>query len=88
MDTQYALYGLRGVVKVNKRAEEILQNWYAGVKDKRENKKIFAVPFTPQDVCSFVFSHHPWTPGGLICLYHTLVHEFGKAQVNAVIASS
>jgi transcriptional regulator with XRE-family HTH domain len=87
VDTQYALYGLRGMVKVNKSAEEILQNWHAGVKDKRENSKIFAVPFTPQEVCSFVFSHEPFAPGGLVCLYHALVHEFGREQVNSAISS-
>ena len=85
VDTHYALYGLRGMVKVNKTAEDILRNWRAGVKDKMENKKIFAVPFTPQDVCSFVFSHEPFA--GLICLYHALVHEFGREEVNSVISS-
>jgi hypothetical protein len=87
VDTHYALYGLRGMVKANKGAEEILRNWDAGVKDKMENKKIFAVPFTPEEVCSFVFSHEPFSPGGLICLYHALVHEFGREQVNSVISS-
>jgi hypothetical protein len=86
VDTHYALYGLRGMVKVKKSAEEILRNWHAGVKDKVENKKIFAVPFTPEEVCSFVFSHEPWA-GGLVCLYHTLVHEFGREQVNTAISS-
>ena len=87
VDTHYALYGLRGMVKVKKSAEEILRNWHAGVKDKRENSKIFTIPFTPEEVCSFVFSHKLFAPGGLVCLYHTLVHEFGREQVNATIAS-
>ena len=87
VDTHYALYGLRGLVKVNKSSSEILKRWQAGVKDKRENSKIFAVPFTPQDVCSFVFSHEPFTPGGLVCVYHAMVHEFGREEVNKVIAS-
>jgi DNA-binding Xre family transcriptional regulator len=87
VDTHYALYGLRGLVKVNKSSSEILQRWQAGVKDKRENSKIFAIPFTPQDVCSFVFSHEPFTPGGLVCVYHIMVHEFGREEVNKVIAS-
>lgn len=87
VDTHYALYGLRGMVKIKKSAEEILRNWHAGVKDKMENKKIFAVPFTPEEVCSFVFSHEPFSPGGLVCLYHALVHEFGREQVNSAISS-
>lgn len=87
VDTHYALYGLRGMVRVNKSFEEILTNWHAGVKDKMENKKLFAVPFTPQEVCAFVFSHESFSPGGLVCLYHALVHEFGREQVNSVISS-
>ena len=86
VDTHYAFYGLRGMVKVKKSAEEILRNWHAGVKDKMENKRIFAIPFTPEDVCAFVFSHEPWA-GGLVCLYHALVHDFGREHVNTVLAS-
>jgi hypothetical protein len=87
VDTHYALYGLRGMVKVRKSAEEILQKWHAGVKDKRENKQMFAIPFTPEGVSSFVFSCEPFAPGGLVCLYHTLVHEFGREEVDGVIAA-
>lgn len=86
VDTHYALYVLRGLVKVNQSAEEILDRWHAGVKDKMENKQIFAVPFTPEDVCSFVFSHKPFC-AGLVCLYHTLVHNFGREHVNSAISN-
>jgi hypothetical protein len=85
VNTHYALYGLQGMIKINKSAEEALSNWHTGVKDKWENTKIFVVPFTPQDICSFVFSHETFS--GLVCLYHSLVHEFGKAQVNRAISS-
>ena len=87
VDTHYALYGLRGMVKVKKKANEILQDWQNGVRDKIENKKIFAVPFTPQEVCSFVFSHERWAGGGLICLHHTLAHEFGRKEIDRIISS-
>jgi hypothetical protein len=87
VDTHYALYGLRGMVKVNKSFEEILTNWQAGVKDKMENQKMFAIPFTPREVCGFVFSHESFSPGGLVCLYHALVHEFGREQVNNALFS-
>jgi hypothetical protein len=50
-----------------------------------ENKKLFAVPFTPEDVCAFVFSHGPWGAGALMGVYHTLVHEFGKGRINKVL---
>ncbi len=86
VDTHYAFYGLRGTVKVKNSAGEILRNWQRGVKDKMENKKLIPVPFTPQDVCSFVFSHEPWA-GGLVSLYHTLVHEFGRKEVDTIISS-
>jgi hypothetical protein len=86
VDTRYALYNLRGMVKVKKRANEIIQNWHAGVKDKMENKKIFAVPFNPQDTDAFALAHQPWT-GGIISVYHALVHEFGRREVNTAINS-
>lgn len=83
-DVHYALYGLRGVVRVRKSADDILRTWQAGVKDKMENKKIWPVPFTPEDIAAFVFSHEPWA-GGLICLYHSLVHEFGYERTDAAL---
>lgn len=86
VDTHYALYGLRGMVRVNKRAEDILRHWNAGVKDKIENQKMMAVPFTPEDVCAFVFSHEPWA-GGLVSIYHALVHEYGWQRVETAISS-
>lgn len=87
VDTRYALYALRGMVKVKRSTEEILRNWHAGVKDKMENQRVFAVPFTPEEVCEFIFSHEPFSPGGLVCLYHALVHEFGRERVNTVLSS-
>jgi len=87
LDTEYYMCGLRGFMKSQKTANEIMRNWQIGVKDKMENKKLFAIPFTPEDVCKFVFSHEPWGGGALMGIYHTLVHEFGKEQVNSVISS-
>jgi hypothetical protein len=87
LDTEYYMCGLRGFMKSPKTANEIMKNWQVGVKDKMENKKLFAIPFTPEDVCEFVFSHEPWGGGALMGIYHTLVHEFGREQVNSVISS-
>jgi len=87
LDTEYYMCGLRGLMKSQKPANEIIKNWQTGVKDKMENKKLFAIPFTLEDVCEFVFSHGPWGGGALMGVYHTLVHEFGKEQVNSVISS-
>ncbi len=87
LDTEYYMCGLRGFMKITKTARDIITNWQLGVKDKMENKKLIAVPFTPKDVCDFVFSHGPWGGGALMGTYYTLVHEFGKDHVNDVISS-
>jgi hypothetical protein len=87
LDTEYYMCGLRGFLKSPRTAHEIMQNWQIGVKDKMENRKLFAVPFTPEDVCEFVFSHEPWGGGALMGIYHTLVHEFSREHVNSVLAS-
>jgi len=86
VDTQYALWGILGMIKIKKTIAQVLKRWQRVAKDKMENKKVFPVPFTPQDICTFVFSHENWTPGGLICLYHTLVHEFGREEVDSIIS--
>ena len=72
---------------VSSDSRKSLKNWQIGVKDKMENKKFFAIPFTVEDVCAFVFSHGPWGAGALMGIYHTLVHEFGREQVHSVISS-
>lgn len=85
VDTHYALYGLKGMVHVRKSAKDIMRCWQSGVKDKIENAQLIPVPFTPQDICAFVFAHGPCS--GLVCIYHTLVHEFGREQVDATLAA-
>jgi hypothetical protein len=85
VDTHYALYGLRGIARVSRSAEEIQRIWSDGVKDKTENKHLFAVPFTPEAICGFVFTHQAFAPGALVCLYHSLVHEFGRETVDRAI---
>ncbi|HJT59941.1 MAG TPA: helix-turn-helix transcriptional regulator [Ktedonobacteraceae bacterium] len=87
LDTEHYMCGLRGFMKSQKTAKEIMSNWQQGVKDKLENKKLFAIPFTPEDVCAFVFSHGPWGGGALMGIYHTLVHEFGKAHVTIALTA-
>jgi transcriptional regulator with XRE-family HTH domain len=87
VDTEYCMWGLFGIARLQRRAEEVLENLRRSVRDRFENRRVFSVPFTPEEVCSFVFSHEPFSPGGLVCLYHALVHEFGKEQVNNVISS-
>jgi len=85
VDTQYAQWGLRGMVKVQKQVEEIVSYWNAGVKDKVENVRIFPLSFKLETLVPFVFAHTPWAPAGLVCLYHALVHEFGRKQVHKAV---
>jgi hypothetical protein len=85
VDTRYAQWGLLGMVKVDKTAVEILEWRTTGVKDKWENNKIHFVKFDLDFIVPFVLSHSPWAPGGLACLYHTLVHEFGRHKVDRAI---
>ncbi|HET8841561.1 MAG TPA: helix-turn-helix transcriptional regulator [Ktedonobacteraceae bacterium] len=81
VDSWYAQWGLLGTVKVRKTARDILNYQKAGVKDKLENAQIHLVDFTPEAIVEFAQAHQPWTPGGLTCLYHGLVHEFGRASI-------
>ena len=67
------------MVKVKKSIEKLLRLWHNGVRDKFEHHKLFPVPFTPQDVIAFAYTHQPFTPGPT--LYYALVHEFGRSVV-------
>lgn len=87
VDTEFCMWGLFGMVKVQRRVDEVLENLGRSVRDRFESRKVFSVPFTPEEVCAFVFSHEPFSPGGLVCLYHALVHEFGRERVNSVLSS-
>jgi len=87
VDTEFCMWGVFGIVKLQRSVEEVLGNLQRSIRDRFEHRRVFSVPFTPEEVCSFVFSHEPFSPGGLVCLYHALVHEFGREQVNKVILS-
>ena len=87
VDTEFCMWGLFGIVKLQRSVEEVLENLQRSARDRFEHRRVFAVPFSPQEICSFVFTHDPFSPGGLVCLYHALVHEFGREQVNNVISS-
>lgn len=85
VDTEYCMWGLFGLVKLEKPLVEVMQK---GARDQFfENRQLFHMPFTPEEICAFVFEHEPFSPGGLVCLYHALVHEFGHEQVNAAISA-
>jgi hypothetical protein len=85
VSTQYALWALRGMVRIKRSMHELVTLWDSGVKDKFENQEILPVPFTLDDVTTFVLTHQSFSLKPTI--YHALVHEFGKKQVDAVIAA-
>ncbi|TMC16079.1 MAG: helix-turn-helix transcriptional regulator [Chloroflexi bacterium] len=84
VSTQYALWALRGMVKIKKGINDLMAIWDNGVRDKFENQQIIPIPFTPEDVVSFVFTHQSLSLRPTI--YHALVHEFGRDVVNRVIS--
>ncbi len=88
VDTKFCMWGLFGMVKLQRSVDEVLENLRRSVRDRFEHRRVFSVPFTPEEVCAFVFAHQPFSPGGLVCLYHSLVHEFGSVHVNRIIAAS
>ncbi len=85
VDTRYSQWCLLGIVKVYKTAQEIINYRKAGVKDRLENAKIHTVKFDLDAIIPFVFSHAPWAPGGLACLYHSLVYEFGRSRLEETL---
>lgn len=79
VDTRYVLHGLNGMVKIKPGIEKLLRRWDNGARDKFENHKLFPVPFTPEAVVSFIYTHLPSAAGAT--LYNALVHEFGLSVV-------
>lgn len=87
VDTEYAMWGLFGLVRVEKRLEEVLEAMRRRARDKFEQAHVFHMPFTPEEIAAFVFENQPFSPGGLVCLYHALVHEYGHEKVDRAIAT-
>lgn len=85
VDTRYSQWGILGKAETTLTSAEIKSLRSHGVQDKWEHGSLYLVPFTPQDVVRFVFSHDPWGPAGLACLYHSLISEFGRTSVDDAI---
>ena len=83
VNTTNALWALRGMIRVQRTCQEILDKWSKGVKDKLENQKLYPLPFTPDDYIQFITEHKMVGES----LYYALVHEFGREQVEKVLAS-
>ena len=83
VNTANALWALRGMVRVQRTCQEILDKWSKGVKDKVENQKLYPLPFTPENYIQFITEHQMVGES----LYYALVHEFGREQVERVLSS-
>ena len=83
VNTTNALWALRGMVRVQRTCQEILDKWSKGVKDKLENQKLYPLPFTPGDYIQFITEHKMVGES----LYYALVHEFGREKVEQVLPS-
>lgn len=82
VNTVNALWALRGMVRVQRTCQEILDKWSKGVKDKLENQKLYPLPFTPEDYIRFITEHKMVGES----LYYALVHEFGREQVEKALS--
>ncbi len=82
VNTTNALWALRGVVRVQRTCQEILDKWSKGVKDKIENQKLYPLPFTPENYIQFITEHQMVGES----LYYALVHEFGRENVERVLS--
>jgi hypothetical protein len=83
VNTTNALWALRGMVKVQRTCQEILDKWSKGVKDKLENQKLYPLPFAPENYVRFIIEHKMVGES----LYYALVHEFGREEVEEVLRS-
>lgn len=89
VDTALAQWGLLGIARTGQVTyNDIVSGRARGAKDKFEGDEIFSIEFTPQAVAAFVHEHAPWTPGGLACVYHALVNEYGKTYVEKVVTGT
>jgi hypothetical protein len=85
VSTQYALWALRGIVKIKKMANDLLTLWNNRVRgnnrvrDKFENQKTFPIPFAPEDVFSFIFNHRSFSLKQTI--YRALGHKFRREKL-------
>jgi transcriptional regulator with XRE-family HTH domain len=83
VNTANALWALKGMVRVQRTCQEIMDRWSKGVKDKLENQKLYPLPFTPEDYVQFITEYRIVGEN----LYYALVHEFGREKVERVLSS-
>lgn len=88
IDVKYAQFCLLGLLRISSlTANDLLRRRRMGVKDRIENKQLYALPFEPASLISFVLSRGPWAPAGLACLYHCLVRQFGRVSIDRCLSA-
>jgi hypothetical protein len=84
VDTGDYTWSLHGVANASQTMDRIIKLRPMNAKDKWEGT-LYPLNFDCRTVVEFVNKHRPWSPGGLACLYYTLVHRFGKREVQDTI---
>jgi len=83
VNTTNALWAIRGMVRVQRTCQEVLDKWSKGVKDKMEKQKLYSLPFTAEGYIQFITKHKIVGES----LYYALVHEFGRGAVEKALSS-
>jgi hypothetical protein len=69
---------LLGFIRIQLTLGELLTIRASGVKDKWEAVKVDAAKMELDKIESFVRDHEPWTPCGLVYIFHTLIAILGN----------
>lgn len=77
--TDISDYGLSGMIKLPINAQEVETLYHLHAKDKALEtlNNLCFVDYLPDAILEFVAGHGPWSPGGLLTLYYTMVREWG-----------
>lgn len=78
VDIMLGHWAIIGTVKLPENREFVERRRRSGVEDKWENTGIYFIEFELETVIDYVLNSSPWSPGAIACIYHTLVHEFGR----------
>lgn len=84
VDTEYYQWNILGVARLSDTAEHLLESRTRGIGGKWETKKIEVIDSDPRVVLNRVKREKIWATG-LVAIYWALVHEYGRARINAAI---
>jgi hypothetical protein len=81
VDVEYYQWNIIGMVRTAKTADEIFESRQRGASGKWETKQFEVIESAPLNVFKFLEQEKIWSTG-LVAIYWTLVHEFGKKKVD------